>query len=60
VPWAAICKALPETAARYIVFESYNSSIPGFAESRGMFHNVCPDGDAFVRQAMQFVLRHLS
>jgi hypothetical protein len=26
-----------------------------FAVSRGMFHNVCPDGDEFVRQALAFV-----
>jgi len=56
VPWEPVCRALAsETAARYIIFESYNSAIPGFAESRGMFHDVCADGDVFVRTA----LRHL-
>lgn len=56
VPWGDIFTALRETGFDdYIVFETYNSSIGDFAFSRGMFHNVCPDGDAFVRQALEFV-----
>jgi len=56
VPWDDIFVALNETEFDdYIVFESYNSSVGDFAISRGMFHDVCPDGDQFVRTALKFV-----
>ena len=58
VPWDEICTALKDiNFNRYVVFESYNSSIRNgdFAYSRGMFHNVCPDGDAFVRNSIDFL-----
>jgi hypothetical protein len=42
-----------------MVFETYNSTVgnpPGsFAYERGMFHNLCPDGVAFVKQGLQFL-----
>jgi hypothetical protein len=37
--------------------ETYNSSIGDFAYRRGMFHNVCPDGYAFVREGLAFLKR---
>lgn len=56
VPWADIFQATKEVNFDgYILMESYNSSIPGFARSRGMFHNVCPDGDAFVKTGLEFL-----
>jgi len=58
LPWTEIAAALRERHwAGYVGFESYNSSFDEgrFAISRGMFHNVCPDGDAFVRQAKAFL-----
>jgi D-psicose/D-tagatose/L-ribulose 3-epimerase len=55
LPWPDIIAAALQTPARYILFESYNSALGDFAIRRGMFHNVCPDGDAFVTAAM----RHL-
>ena len=56
VPWNDIFKAMRETGFDdYIVFETYNSSLDDFAFSRGMFHDVCPDGNAFVKQALAFV-----
>jgi D-psicose/D-tagatose/L-ribulose 3-epimerase len=56
IPWASIFGALVDTHFDgYIGFEAYNSSLDDFAFARGMFHNVCPDGDAFVRQALAFV-----
>ncbi len=41
----------------HIILETYNSSIRDgdFAYSRGMFHDVCPDGDEFVRKGVSFI-----
>ena len=56
VPWPAIFSALRAgDFDGYVIMESYNSSIPGFAWQRGMFHNVCPDPRAFIRQGLQFL-----
>lgn len=56
VPWDAVFRTLAEIKFQgYILFEAYNSSIGDFAYQRGMFHNVCPDGAAFVREALEFV-----
>lgn len=56
VPWASFLEATRQVAFDgYVIFESYNSSIGDFAFQRGMFHDVCPDGDAFVRAGMRFL-----
>ena len=55
VPWTDIFAAVKTTKADYIAFEGYNTSIGDFGWSRGMFQNVCPDGDEFVRQGLEFV-----
>lgn len=56
IPWDNIFDALVETKFDgYIGFETYNSSLDDFAYTRGMFHNVCPDGDAFVRESLAFM-----
>jgi D-psicose/D-tagatose/L-ribulose 3-epimerase len=58
LPWGEILGTLrARNWSGCIGFESYNSTVHEgrFAISRGMFHNVCPDGDAFVRQAKAFV-----
>jgi D-psicose/D-tagatose/L-ribulose 3-epimerase len=56
VPWDAVFGTLHEINFQgYIIFETYNSSLGHFAFQRGMFHNVCPDGVAFVREALEFV-----
>ena len=56
VPWAAVAGALRETGfAGYIGLESYNSGPSGLAASRGLFHDPCPDGDAFVRRGLAFL-----
>ncbi len=56
VPWDAIAAALQATNFDgYIFLETYNSSIGDFAYQRGMFHNVCPDGPAFVRQSLSYL-----
>jgi D-psicose/D-tagatose/L-ribulose 3-epimerase len=56
VPWDAVFSALAEVGFDgYIGMETYNSTIDDFAYSRGMFHDVCPDGEAFVRQGLSFL-----
>ena len=60
IPWDDIFAALKAIDFDGILMlETYNSSTgdpPGaFAHQRGMFHNVCPDGAAFVRQALAFL-----
>ena len=63
VPWAEIFAALTDVGFDgLILFETYNSSLRDgdFAFERGMFHNVCPDGEAFVTQARSFVQQGLA
>jgi D-psicose/D-tagatose/L-ribulose 3-epimerase len=56
IPWLPMFKALHAIGFDgYIGLEGYNSGIGDFAYRRGMFHNVCPDGPAFVRQGIQFL-----
>jgi len=60
VPWDAIFAALKEIGfAGYVLMESYNSSLGDFAYGRGMFHDVCPDGAAFIRQGLTFLKQGL-
>jgi D-psicose/D-tagatose/L-ribulose 3-epimerase len=61
VPWDAVFRTLNEIDFQgYILFETYNSGIGDFAYQRGMFHNVCPDGVAFTREALAYVRRELA
>ncbi|HEX2971757.1 MAG TPA: sugar phosphate isomerase/epimerase family protein [Tepidisphaeraceae bacterium] len=56
IPWEALSTALHQTAFDgHILLESYNSSLGDFAVQRGMFHNVCPEGDAFARNGLAFL-----
>jgi len=56
VPWDDVFAALHEIGFDgYVIMETYNSSAGDFAFSRGMFHNVCPDGDEFVRGGLEFL-----
>jgi D-psicose/D-tagatose/L-ribulose 3-epimerase len=56
IPWDEIFRALSEIGFDgHVLLETYNSSIPNFASSRGMFHNVCPDGTEFVNEGLQFL-----
>ena len=60
VPWDVVFGTLDKIDFQgYIIFEAYNSNIGDFAYQRGMFHNVCPDGITFVREAMAFSRRGL-
>lgn len=56
VPWSRLFGALREIAFDgYLIMESYNSSAGDLAHSRGLFHDVCPDGDEFVRRGLEFL-----
>jgi D-psicose/D-tagatose/L-ribulose 3-epimerase len=56
VPWPAVFEAFADIDFDgYVIFESYNSSLGDFASSRGMLHDVCPDGAAFVQSGLAFL-----
>jgi D-psicose/D-tagatose/L-ribulose 3-epimerase len=56
IPWRQIFSTLAEIGFEgYIGFEAYNSSCGDFAFRRGMFHDVCPDGNVFARESLAFV-----
>lgn len=55
VPWREIFAALKQTKADYVAFEGYNTAIGDFGWNRGIFQNLCPDGDAFVSQGLAFI-----
>jgi D-psicose/D-tagatose/L-ribulose 3-epimerase len=56
IPWKAIFSTLDEIGFKgYVGLEGYNSGIGEFAFQRGMFHNLCPDGPAFVREGIRFL-----
>ena len=56
VPWEPVFEALRQIDFDgYAMLETYNSSIGDFAFRRGMFHNVCPDGEAFAREGLRFL-----
>ncbi len=56
IPWEDFCKALNAVGFDgYVLMETYNSGIGDFAHERGMFHNVCPDGAAFIRRGLSFL-----
>jgi len=60
VPWEAFAGALREIGFDgYVCLETYNSGLNGFAASRGLFGDPCPDGDEFVRVGLGFVRRVL-
>jgi len=56
IPWKEIFLTLHAIGFKgYIGLEGYNSGIGDFAMERGMFHNVCPDGPAFIRAGIGFL-----
>ena len=60
VPWDQVFAALRDIAFDgFVLLEAYNSSLSDFAFRRGMFHDVCPDGEAFARQGLAFLHRGL-
>ncbi len=56
VPWEKIFDTLIDAGYEgYVGLEGYNSGLNDFAYRRGMFHNVSPDGPAFVQQGIGFL-----
>lgn len=60
VPWGEVFAGLAAIGFDgYVLLESYNSAQGDFAQRRGMFHDVCPDPAAFVRQGFDFIRSRL-
>jgi D-psicose/D-tagatose/L-ribulose 3-epimerase len=60
VPWKTVFAALKDIDFEgYIMLETYNSSLNDFAFQRGIFLDVCPDAESFIREGFDFVRRHL-
>jgi len=59
VPWPDVFAAVKASRVEYVGFEGYNTGLGDFGFRRGIFQNVCPDGDAFVREAVAFTRRYL-
>ena len=58
VPWTAVFDALGEaTGCMRLMLETYNTGPDGFGYSRGIFQNLCPDPERFVRQSLGFLHR---
>ena len=56
LPWEKIFRTIHEIGFEgYIGLEGYNSGLGDFAFERGMFHNLCPDGPAYVRRGIGFL-----
>lgn len=56
VPWADVFDALLATKSdARVMLETYNTSLGDFSYQRGIFQNLCPDGDAFTRQGLAFL-----
>lgn len=56
VPWQDVFAALSEAPGKTrLMLETYNTGPSGFGLSRGIFQNVCPDGDDFVRRGLAFL-----
>jgi D-psicose/D-tagatose/L-ribulose 3-epimerase len=58
LPWSAIAATLQAANWQgYLAFETYNTAIRGgiFARERGIFQDLCPDGDAFFRQGRAYL-----
>ncbi|MFO7955494.1 MAG: sugar phosphate isomerase/epimerase family protein [Candidatus Brocadiia bacterium] len=58
VPWRELFGALADTDfGGHVGLETYNTSLRQgrFALGRGIFRDLCPDGDEFVRQGLDFL-----
>lgn len=60
IPWDAVFQALFHIGFDgHIIMETYNSSLHDFAFERGMFHNVCPNADSFIKGGLDFLKKGL-
>lgn len=56
VPWQEVFDALHETAGPVrLMLETYRTGTDGFGFERGIFQNLCPDPEAFVKQGISFL-----
>jgi len=56
VPWPAVFAALREADAPVrLLLETYRTGPEGFGVSRGIFQNLCPDPEVFVKQGIGFL-----
>ena len=56
VPWAAVASALREVDGPLrLMLETYRTGPAGFGHERGIFQDLCPDPDTFVRQGLSFL-----
>jgi D-psicose/D-tagatose/L-ribulose 3-epimerase len=56
VPWGDVLEALLVCPGELrIMFEAYNTGPGGFGFSRGIFKDLCPDPEAFVRSGKAFL-----
>lgn len=56
VPWQDVFRGLKDIGFEGVMlFETYNTQIPNFALSRGIFQDLCPDGEAFIKQGLEFL-----
>ena len=59
VPWPAVFAALAEAPGCVrLMLETYNTGPGNLGFSRGIFQNLCPDAEAFVRQGVAFLKQH--
>jgi len=56
VPWVSVFDALVRVkGCTRIMLETYNTGPGGFGFSRGIFQNLCPSGDDFVKRGIAFL-----
>lgn len=56
VPWNDVFKSLAEICPNArILMETYNTGETGFGYKRGIFKNVCPDAQEFVKNGLEFL-----
>jgi D-psicose/D-tagatose/L-ribulose 3-epimerase len=56
VPWEEVFQSLTRCGFDgHVLMETYNSSLGDFAQTRGMFHDICPDGPKFVQEGLAFL-----
>jgi D-psicose/D-tagatose/L-ribulose 3-epimerase len=59
VPWPAVFAALTEAPGCVrLMLETYNTGPGNLGFSRGIFRNLCPDAEQFVRQGVAFLQQH--
>ena len=59
VPWPTVFAALAETRGCVrLMLETYNTGPGNLGFSRGIFQNLCPDAEAFVRQGVAFLQQY--